>query len=406
LSDLIAEIKSRLSVQDLVGRSYALVPRGGKLQAKDHDSLTVDVRKQVWSWFSQPAGSGQKVCGGDLLDWISYTRFGRTKAEGDQFAEVLREACALAGVEFPDRGTGGRGDGERQQRLALEREKRSILEAYMEVARSLWNPTRLQQAKQRKGYLTPEVVERWGLGIAPTFEQCLKFRRTTSNPTGSADNPEGERLTEKQLRLVGLLRDGRDESSYMHFSDCIVIPWMDGGEVVYITSRRLRDMTITGEELDKKRKSLSMFAPGADGTRGMVKPAGFNLDTLRQGKRQDGESGRRGDGEILLVEGPLDAIACEEAGHAAIAMGCASPTEALSERLGYYPQMTLYLALDGTSDVTALSRATAAGALGLYTRICVLPDEKDPDDMAGEDWERLKGEAVDALTAWCELVAN
>ena len=409
MNELVEQVKARLMVQDLVAKTYRLAPQGGKLIAINPDgkagdrkkSLTVDPRKQLWSWWSQTPAAGQKCCGGDVLDWIAFQRFGRPKVTGEQFCEVLKEACALAGVEYVEGGPASADATARQARKALEREKRQILAAYLEVAEAAWSETQFVRARQigsspdgrKKGeeYLTPGAIERWSLGCAPTLKQCLKGG-----------------MTEAQLRLVGLLRErsspGPDDEPWMHFKDAIVIPWFDGGEVVYLSCRRFKDYDGSGKPLEKNKKSLSMYAPGEGGRGGVSRPAGFNLETLRSlfdAATQKGAEVK----ELLIVEGPLDAIACEEQGHAAIALGCTTPTAALIERLAMYPQVIKYLALDGTKDVTAVKRAQTAGAIGYYTRVCALGADLDPDDMNGEQLAGLKAAAIDVLEEWCRLVA-
>lgn len=392
MTDLVAELKARLTVQDVIARTHALVPAGGgrlKGQA-GFSSLTVDPRKQVWSWWAQGAGAEQKVIGGDLYSWIAYNRFGRTKVDSKDFIEVLKEACSIAGLNYEESTKDRKPDPERDRRRALEKEKRETLAAYLETAAACWTPEARVQARQRKPYLTADVIESWQLGCAPKLKACLDAG-----------------MTEKQLRSVRLLVDpiseGLDEYSRMHFRDSIIVPWFEAGEVVFLSARRLVDYDGQGNKLPDKWKSPSMYGPRADGTGGMAKPVAFNLETIRSlfdAKANKAENVK----ELLLVEGPLDAIACEEQGHAAIALGCSAPAPELVARLAGYPQVVLYLALDGTADVTPLSRAAAAGTLGIYTRVCELPAGKDPDDLSGAELAGVKAGAVDAIDCWCALV--
>lgn len=372
MSDLISDIKARVTIQDLIGRKHELMRAGGsKMVAKEHESLTCDTRKQVWSWWSQGGGGAQKVIGGDVISWVAYQRFGRTAVDGPPFQECLKELCSLAGIEYEEKGD-AKQKSERAARAALDREKRDVMARYMDVARAVWTPMAKAQIRQRKQWLTDAIIERWGIGLAPSFRECTDAG-----------------ISEKELRLCRLLLDGR-ESAYMHFKDCVVIPWEDSGEITYINSRRLTDVAPDGTLLDKNKKSLGMYGPDKGGVR---QPCAFNLNTLSQTK------------ELVIVEGALDAIACEERGHAAIALGCKAPTDELVKRLVYYPGVTLYLALDGTDDVSAVERAEAAGALGMYTRVCELPAEKDPDDLAGDELSMIKQSSIDAIGAWCQLVA-
>jgi hypothetical protein len=186
------------------------------------------------------------------------------------------------------------------------------------------------QAVQRKSYLLREVLERWRIGKAPTLAQCVAAG-----------------ATEKNLRAAGLLcdplRDGPDEKPYMFFRRSMVIPFFaiestentekdkgngaDGRPLsadsgtnrtnrpIYFTSRRLVDHDPkTGEPLDKSKKALSMRMPDSRGWGGVKPPPCFWPWAFTTESTKNTEKG------ILVVEGPLDAIACCERGQMAVAL--------------------------------------------------------------------------------------
>ena len=129
-------------------------------------------------------------------------------------------------------------------------------------------------------------------------------------------------------------------------------------------------------------------------SRGVARPAGFNLAAIAAGPA-----------DLLLVEGPLDAIACCERGHAAIALVGSSVRGELAAALKGI-DARIYLALDGTKDVTPLKRCETASELGPACRICVLPEEKDPDDLSGSDLAAVKAAARPCLSEWIGLVGG
>lgn len=142
------------------------------------------------------------------------------------------------------------------------RETLEILRLYHAAALAARTPEFYVRARQRKSYLTPEVIARHGLGLAPTLRECLAAG-----------------LTELELRAVGLLcdpvSDGPDRSPYLFFRDCIIIPYYrtDGTGPVYFSSRRLSDTRADGTLLDKGKKALCMRRPGEDGRGGVERPA-------------------------------------------------------------------------------------------------------------------------------------
>jgi DNA primase len=309
MTDLIQELKSRLSILDVVSRDEGEFKNGsrGKMVCAAHESLTVDTARGVWSWFSQTPGRGQKCLGGDVLSWIAYKRFGRVDVDGEQFVEVIKRGCELAGVPFPEKSEGGRHKAEGRRRIE------SILAKYCEVAEDARDVEFFVRAKQRKQYLSREVIERWRIGNAPSLKQCLDAG-----------------MAEDELRSVGILLKGPEEREFMFFRDSMVIPFIEGGRVVYFTSRRLVDHFPDGRPIEKGKKCLYLRSPqqgpadkGPDG--GVARPAGFNLEALyHPAAKLVG---------IRLVEAPLDAIAATELERPAIAMLGGYPSNELCERI-------------------------------------------------------------------------
>lgn len=204
-----------------------------------------------------------------------------------EFSEALRMLAAKAGVEM---------EMERDaiSRAKLRREIESTLEAYTDCAGNSWAPEAWARAVAIKPWLTEEIRTAWRLGYAPDLERL-----------------RAAGLDEGRLREAGLLRDGQ-RGAYLHFRDSLIIPFVERGRIVYLSDRAL------GPRAPNK---LSLPNPDEDGRGGVTAPAGFNLDALRE------------DGDFLLVEGPLDAIACSARGHTAVAMLSSRPKPGLVERI-------------------------------------------------------------------------
>jgi hypothetical protein len=247
-----------------------------------------------------------------------------------------------------------------------------ILTAYHKAAEAARDGEFYVRCAQRKTYLTREVVERWHIGKAPTLGQCKACG-----------------LSEAQLRSVGLLVR-RDYGDQLFFRDCMLFPFFLAGEIVYIASRRLVDHDPrTGEALSKSAKALSMRAPDSHGHDGVQLNTGFQVDVIESAAA------------VMLVEGPLDAIACTERGHPAIAMIGKCPRPGLLASLRTKP-IPIYLALDGTADVTEEERLSKAALVGPDCWICTLPEGRDPDDLDGDELTAVKTGARQCSEAWLE----
>jgi len=66
--------------------------------------------------------------------------------------------------------------------------------------------------------------------------------------------------------------------------------------------------------------------------------------------------------------------------------------------------MKIFLALDGTKDVTPRVRAEMAGRVGVACLVCVLPEGKDPDDLTAAEWDAVEGDARPALDEWIAAI--
>ena len=259
------------------------------------------------------------------------------------------------------------------------RTQAEILQSFFEAAWAARDDAFYAQAERRKEYLTREVIERWKIGKSPTLKQARKAG-----------------LTELELREVGLLRDpvrdGPDQKPYMFFRKSMVFPFMQGNEIVYASSRRLVDVDRDGVPLDKSKKALCMPGPDGKNRRGVQRLAGFNLNLLQSLDENE---------HLLVVEGVLDAIACSERGHPAVAIVGGSMRGDLAMMLA---GRDVFLALDGTADVTEMSMLIEASRLGPDTGVCVLPAGKDPDDLDGLKLQQLKADAKTAFECWMEIL--
>jgi hypothetical protein len=392
------DLRSRLDLAALIQREHAMKPAAGgrkMVQAEDgHDSLTVDIERGLWTWYSQAPGPGQKFLGGDVFSWIAYRRFGRPKVEGEEFIEVLRIACREAGIDFEVEFAG---DPEAHRRAQDRRRREDTLAAYAELAARCWTPELREQARRVTGkpWLTDEVMERWGLGWAPTAGQMreagLSFAALLDVCLVSWKDGVPEDV--RRARTWEALKDAGQARIFFRYR--MIIPYRHRGRVVYLAGRDA-EARPAWEERDASRKILYLPTLRKDRDTeawyGVPQPDGYGLDAIETQEARD-----RG---VMLVEGALDAIACAERGWPAVAMLRSGASEGLAKRFAMAGAPRALLALDGTADVDQAKRARVSARLPWGTKVCRLPADKDPDDLDQAALDAVAAEAVPAIEEW------
>lgn len=366
-NDLRDKLEDRLVLSEVV---QALCPAGTQHERVGHGfKCCCPFHTEKTASFNYSDERGSFKCfgcgkGGDIFSFIAFAH--RLDCSTD-FPAVLEKACELAGLEY-EREQGGD-----PKRLARKREIGDVLTAFHEVARKLMTQEQTARVRQHlpaKVYLTPDCIERWELGIAPSQNQC-----------------ERAGISPEQLRLVGLLKTSQyEDREYMHFYNSMTIPHLKNGRCVYMADRALG-----ARGKDGKKKILNMSLPDEDGFGGVAKPCAYNLAVMwSERARAVG---------VLLVEARLDAIACTERGHPAVSY-LDTPSPAFVVELAKSAGAQLYYCPDGTADMTRFKRAQAAGLLGWDVKCCRLPDGQDPDDLSGEALAAVKCAAVECVEEW------
>lgn len=256
-----------------------------------------------------------------------------------------------------------------------------ILERYAQAAMRAWTPERLKQARslKDKSYLTREFLMKWSFGFSPSLDALRRFG-----------------LTDDELESVGLLCD-RGNGKFPFFRDRLIVTFFENERVVYLTSRRLSDTGPDGQPLPKHLKAMSLPSP----PRGVAKPDGFNLDVLVNRERLM----QRG---LWLVEAPLEAAYLTETGQPAVGFvggqlwscrGLVKRTRGL-----FAMNIPVYAALDGTPDVTEEDRVLSAAAIHPNARICLLPNDRDPDTLSPKEIEDISRRARRVVDVYLEAL--
>lgn len=368
---MLAEIRDRLSIAELIGRDLPLRKAGRVLQGlcpfhnEKGPSFTVTEARKSYHCFG---------CGahGDIIRWF-------TEFHGLSFQDAVRRLGAIAGVEVPE----GRQetDAERQARLAAESVRARLLRVNDQVASFFSatlagaNGTRARQYLAGRA-ITAAEVERFRLGCCP---DPVAFDRWV---TGAGIDPADI----VALGLVSEPEDGwRDGAPLgggrLRFRDRLIFPILDAsGEVQGFTGRALGDAP--AKYLNSPESAV--FEKGA---------------TL-YGVHVSKAAARRA-GRLLLVEGNVDTIvACRQI-PAVAPMGTALTEAQVRQIARLADRVVVCMDGDAAGRKAAVAHCGPLLSAGLDARVVCLPPEVDPDKFvrAGGDLAAAADEAG-SLLGW------
>lgn len=341
--DTVAEIKERLSIQDIVN-PYVKLRRAGRsmvglcpFHKEKTGSFHVSTERGTWHCF----GCG---VGGDGFSFVE-------KVEGVDFKGALKILADKAGVVIEYSG------GAHKE----EASKRDRLRALMSRA-SEWYGGQLAgspaEAYAKSRGLTAETVAHWRLGFAPDAWRALL----------EALSAEG--FTIPELLSAGLIKeaDGKPGTYYDRFRNRLMFSIRDAaGQVVGFTGRALAadDLAkyLNSPETELYHKSDVLF--GMDMAKDAIRTRGFTM----------------------LVEGQIDVLHCHQAGFQnAVALSGTALTErhlALMKR--FSENLMLVLDADPAGQKATARSAALALTAGLRVKAARLPKGKDPADLISED---------------------
>ncbi len=345
----LEEIKSRLRLSDVIGRTVKLRRQGREyvglspFNKEKSPSFCVNDDKGFFHDFS----SGKH---GDLISFLQET-------ERLSFTEAVERLAAEAGVPLPEASPEAEARGRRRQSLA----------DWLETAAS-WFEAELRRpaGREARAYLQqrglpPEDWGRFRLGFAPGGRTALK------------DYLIAKGATAPDLIAAGVLIEPEDGAApYDRFRDRIIFPIADGrGRVISFGGRamdpRARAKYLNGPDTDLFDKSQVLYG----------------LAEARRLLLAGGEGAA-----LVVVEGYMDVIACQRAEIAAVAAMGTSLTEPQMDALWrLHPEPTLCFDADRAGLAAAsraLDRALPRLSAGRSFRIAAVAGGKDPDEILRE----------------------
>jgi DNA primase len=365
VSSVTDEIKARVDLVELIGRSVALKRAGSSYQGlcPFHTEKTPSfyVRPQTGSWHCFGCGKG-----GTAFDWLM-------EREQLEFGEALRQLAALTNVELPTRRDPETEDHARRLQSILAR-----AQGFYEAA--LWGGagTRARDYLARRG-LSDETARLFGLGYAP--------------PTGNGllHYLQRDGYSEQELQAAGVIGVTEEEGRpYDFFRDRLLFPIRDAqGRTVAFGGRALED------------GSQPKYLNSRDTLLFHKQETLFGLDLARKAIAAERQ--------VVIVEGYIDAATAHQHGFRTVVATLGTAVTERHLRLLRRQVDEIVLALDAdaagqaatwralrvaeeslregmTPVVTAPHvRQRAAPAHWVKLRVLALPNAKDPDELIRAD---------------------
>ena len=378
-----AEVKSKLTVVDVVGETVQLRKAGTTLKglcpfhAEKTPSFIVTPARETWHCF----GCGE---GGDIFSFVM-------RRDGIAFPEALRRLAQRAGVEIDERTS--REDAHRKR---LHEVLDTAFAFYHAVLVGSETGAEALEYLHRRGF-TDETIEWAQLGFAPSDWDALVRTLERKRQIGATELVE-----------VGLATPRRSSRGvYDRFRSRVLFPIRDAtGNATGLGGRILP--TVPSATTARYPASTG---PAADpeGPKYLNSPATPLFDKSRTLYPLDrAKASIRKSGIAVIVEGYTDALMAHQAGfdNVVASLGTAL-TPGQVALLTRYAAKKIVLAYDvdpageraGTLGVTALEQLTrqlAAADAGVEldeVRVARLPDGTDPDELIR-----------DAPDAWREAI--
>ncbi len=364
------ELKNRLSPSEVIGRTVKLRRNGSEwvglspfTKEKTPSFYVNDTKRQFFDF-----SSGKN---GDIISFLMET-------ERLSFNEAVERLARDAGMALPEVTPEAR---------AAEVHKRGLTD-WMDLA-AKWFAARLlernpaaQAARDylKKRGLSDEDVATFGLGYAPREQTALK----------DALVQKGAKVSE--LVECGLLIEVEGKAPYDRFRDRLMFPIEDSrGLIVSFGGRALNP--------DEKAKYLN-------GPETPLFHKGHMLFGLPRALKLLGA--QENHGELVVVEGYMDVLACQRARIAAVApLGTALTEDQIDILWRRHPEPTLCFDGDGAGQRAAsraLDRALPKLKPGKSLKVCVIVGGKDPDDVLREKGALALREALSVTRPFVEVL--
>jgi DNA primase len=342
--DAVEDIKSRLSIEDVVGDYLELKRSGRNLKglspftSERTPSFMVSPEKQIWHDFS----SGK---GGNMFSFVM-------EIEGLDFKGALELLARKASIDLSQYRSAQAGSNSKlKERLYAANEAAA---RFYQVQFSK-NKIALEYALKKRGF-TKDIALEFRLGYSP------------SNGAALYDFLAKRGFKDDELKKAGLITIRYNRPSDM-FRGRLMVPLMDAqGRVIGFTARLLDDQPDAPKYINTPQSMLY------DKSRHIY---GFHLakDAIRKTEY------------CVVVEGNLDVIAAHQAGtRQVVATAGTALTEAHLKAVSHFTDdIRLCFDQDKAGQTAAERSIGVAGKVGVSLYMIDIPAGKDPDDLIKED---------------------
>ena len=365
-TNLVDDIKSRLTVEDVVG-GYVNLKRSGSyfkalspFQAEKTPSLIVTPGKQIWKDFS----SGR---GGDIFSFVQ-------AVEGVEFVEALEILATKAGLDPADY--------RRQPADPAAAAKRRVLRRALELAADFYQQNLLKAVIA--GDPAAQYYKRRGLNR----ETCDNFRVGYALPTWQSlvNHLKKYKVPEETLLEAGLAKKTPSGNWRDQFVDRLIVPLLDNqGKVI----------GFVGRLIDDRRKAPKYI----NSPQTLLYNKSQHIFGYSQAKSEIGRAGY-----TVVVEGNLDVLTAHQAGYQTVVATAGTALTADHFKVLSRLASEVRLAFDGDrAGLKATERAISLAAQTSASLMVIpLPAGQDPDDLIRQSpsqWRQLY-ESPQAALDW------
>jgi DNA primase len=343
--DAVEEIKSRLSVEEVVG-DYIELKRSGRnfkglspFSAEKTPSFMVSPEKQIWHDFS----SGR---GGNIFSFVM-------EMDGVDFKTALETLARKAGVDLSEfsekRGT--------YQKTKDEMIKATELAAKYYQHSLLGNKQALDYAVKVRG-LNKQTIVDFKIGYSPSEGHALAHFLTKRSVDSS--------IAKKAGLIINTYKGPRDM-----FRGRLMVALADiSGNIIGFTARQIQDEPNSPKYINTPATAIY------DKSRHI-----FGLNLAKEAIRQTGF--------VVIVEGNLDVITSHQYGikNVVATAGTALTKDQIKILLRFTPDIRLCFDQD-KAGINAAERSIAvAQGAGVQISIITIEGAKDPDELIKKDLE-------------------
>lgn len=341
------EVKSRISIEDVIGRYLELKKSGRNYKAlspftkEKTASFIVSPEKQIWHDFS----SGR---GGDVFSFVM-------EVEGLDFRSALELLARRAGVDLEKYDKPGKTKISKSRLYDLNEIAAKFYQVQLKANKLAFN----YLFKDRK--LSKETVLHWQIGYSPNTGSAL-YSFLKNKGYVDAEIQAAGLVSKRGARLVDMFR-GR-----------LMIPLADGqGRIIGFTARTIKEDDYGPKYINTPQTILYDKSRHIFGLH-------FAKDSIRV------------NGFVVVVEGNFDVIASHQAG---IKQVIATAGTALTEQhLKSLSLITNDIRLCFDADRAGLSATERAISLAskhdINISVITIPKGKDPDELTRTDPDSWK----------------